>query len=633
MSSQTSVRTAHPLEPIGAATPLDRNIRQRANAAVLVIALVTLGGIGVIPRVARAAHAPARLTVWPMSPSVSGVGGVGKAGALEEAAAQNGAAAPLLALAMIAALALVTRRSIRFVSARHTAGVAHGVSASRERAVVNGAACAIVGIDVDGHVFEWNSAAAAIFGVASDEAFGSEFVERFVTETEQRQRRADIASALRGRTVRDIEWKLVDVEGIRRRVVWSLTPLVLENGVVGGVIATGFDVTNVQLTEGAAPEERARLCDAIEALDAGFVMYDADERLVAYNERFIALGPPDSGAIPLGITLEQLLRRWLARGRTLPRGVEAEEWVARMLEAHRNPTAFEARIEMRDMRVSITRTRDDGRVVLFTDITPLKAIQASLMTARDAANAANRAKSGFLARMSHELRTPLNSIIGFTKLVQKNRTGRIAENDLQYLERVERNGVHLLSLINDLLDLSKIEAGKLHVELTPVDLAMLVRETIAQMEVGIRKEHVALVAELPATLRSIETDEGKLRQVVINLVANAVKFTHEGRVTVLVEATPDGTPLALEVRDTGIGIRADRLDAIFQPFEQGDEHVAHLYGGTGLGLNISRSLCELLGATLSVRSAEGVGSTFRVTFAPRRSLDTPTSIPVVIRAA
>ena len=251
----------------------------------------------------------------------------------------------------------------------------------------------------------------------------------------------------------------------------------------------------------------------------------------------------------------------------------------------------------------------------------LRDSEERLRVALHGAEAASRAKSDFLARMSHELRTPLNSIIGFANVLRKNRQGTLRPAEVNYLERVYANGTHLLGIINDILDLSKVEAGKVEVTVAPVDLGALVRETLAELA-GEPHPGVALCAEVPPGA-TVETDAAKLKQVVINLVGNALKFTERGSVTVCVETDAAGQARAILVRDTGIGIPQDRRQAIFEAFEQAEATTARRYGGTGLGLAITRSLCALLGARLSVESDVGVGSTFRVAFAARPALARP----------
>ena len=249
-------------------------------------------------------------------------------------------------------------------------------------------------------------------------------------------------------------------------------------------------------------------------------------------------------------------------------------------------------------------------IAAFADVTERQRARETMEAARQAAEDSNRAKSDFLARMSHELRTPLNSVIGFANILLKNKAGNLRDQDVGYLERVLDNGKHLLLLINDILDLSKIEAGKVQLEWERVDLAHVLTETVHQLEPQARST-VALGVDIPAGLEPVTSDSARLRQIIINLVGNALKFTQEGSVTVRVEASP-GTkrPLYIKVRDTGIGIPRERLAAIFEAFEQADHTTSRQFGGTGLGLPISRALCELLGYTLSVSSDAGQGTEF-----------------------
>lgn len=237
-------------------------------------------------------------------------------------------------------------------------------------------------------------------------------------------------------------------------------------------------------------------------------------------------------------------------------------------------------------------------------------------TARQAEEA-NRAKSVFLATMSHELLTPLNAVIGFANELQKNHASNLGDQDLKYVQRIASNGLHLLRVINDVLDLSKVEAGKMEVELAPVALDRVVKETLADMETRSVETAVVPRVSLPTPLAQISSDEAKLKRILVNLLDNAVKFTESGsyRVGVIAEAD-SGRPLRLDVVDTGTGIAPDRIEKIFDAFEQVESGTRRRHEGTGLGLAIARALCEALDYRLTVVSEPGRGSAFSVLLLP-----------------
>lgn len=254
------------------------------------------------------------------------------------------------------------------------------------------------------------------------------------------------------------------------------------------------------------------------------------------------------------------------------------------------------------------------------DITDLKNAYAILLRTKEEAEQANRAKSDFLARMSHELRTPLNSVIGFASLLIKNKENNLSGRDINFLNRILSNGKHLLDLINQILDLSKIESGRLDVDENTVYLNQLVWDIVEQMEDQIRAKRIDLYSDIPESLAPIKTDEGKFRQILINLIGNAIKYTEKGSIMVrIVMDEHSRLPIRLDVLDTGIGISAERLPSIFEPFKQGDSTTSRIYGGTGLGLAISKSLCQLLGYRLEAESHLGEGSCFRIVMDAHRN--------------
>jgi signal transduction histidine kinase len=224
---------------------------------------------------------------------------------------------------------------------------------------------------------------------------------------------------------------------------------------------------------------------------------------------------------------------------------------------------------------------------------------------------ANRLKSQFLANVSHEFRTPMNAIIGFTRLVMRKTETQIPPLQHANLQKVLISAEHLLTLINGLLDLSKIEAGRMEVSPVKFDLAELVHAAATTIEPMLRADRVALVTDVAADLPPLFTDREKLRQILMNLLSNAAKFTDEGVITV--SASRAGVGIRLSVADTGIGMPPDALEYIFEEFRQVDMSSTRRHGGTGLGLAIVRRLVHLLGGQVRAESEIGKGSTFTLT--------------------
>jgi signal transduction histidine kinase len=236
---------------------------------------------------------------------------------------------------------------------------------------------------------------------------------------------------------------------------------------------------------------------------------------------------------------------------------------------------------------------------------------------------ASRHKSEFLANMSHELRTPMNAIIGFTRLVMRRTKEMIPEKQHENLKKILISSDHLLGLINDILDLSKIEAGRLEVVSGCFELEPLLDECLRTIEPTVKSDELSLVKDVEADLPELFTDQDRLKQILINLLSNAVKFTEAGTVTVTVRRHNER--IAIAVADTGIGIPEDALERIFEEFRQVDSSSTRRHGGTGLGLSISRHLARLIGGDIAVESAFGVGSTFTLSFPLRYEASLPAS--------
>ena len=228
--------------------------------------------------------------------------------------------------------------------------------------------------------------------------------------------------------------------------------------------------------------------------------------------------------------------------------------------------------------------------------------------ARKMAEEATRAKSAFLANMSHELRTPLNAIIGFTRIVRRKGAELLPSKQLDNLDKVLTSSDHLLGLINTVLDIAKIEAGRMDVQTSNFEIKPTIELVGMTVQPLIRSTDVKLVSEVAENIPLLHTDHDKLKQILLNLLSNAAKFTHKGSITI--QAKAENGNLVVEVKDTGIGISPEALDLIFEEFQQADSSTTRQYGGTGLGLAISRSMARLLGGDLFAASQTGVGSTF-----------------------
>ena len=376
--------------------------------------------------------------------------------------------------------------------------------------------------------------------------------------------------------------------------------------------------------------QRQRIATAIETIPDGFVLYDADERMLLANSKYREIFPELAEVAHPGVRFREVLEAQAKSSRVSLNGLSLDEWVESWLAYTRDQGDFTEDRQYGDTWVRITKreTPDGGRVAVYTDITELKKRQVELEAARLQAEEANEAKSRFLASMSHELRTPLNAIIGYSEMLIEEARDLEQDAFVPDLDKIAGAGRHLLSLINDVLDLSKIEAGKMEVFTEDFVVEPVLRDVASTIQPLMDKNHNRLFLEIAGSLGAMNSDQTKLRQNLFNLLSNAAKFTEDGEVTLQAarEQRPSGDWLVFRVADSGIGMTEEQTEKLFAAFTQADASTTRNYGGTGLGLSITRSFCRLIGGEIAVDSTPGVGSRFTMELpavCPQHVLCTP----------
>jgi signal transduction histidine kinase/ActR/RegA family two-component response regulator len=357
---------------------------------------------------------------------------------------------------------------------------------------------------------------------------------------------------------------------------------------------------------------KATLDQALGSMADGFLLCDAQDRVIAWNRRYLEIFPWVADEIAPGVNFRRLVE--LVAPAMLPDGTDDDRaaWVDRRMAIHNSGNGMYEQELAHGMVVhAIERRTPDGGVVSVTrDVT---AAERALARAKAAAEAANESKSQFLAAMSHEIRTPLNGVLGMNGLLLNT---SLTPEQRRFAELIRSSGQTLLTVINDILDLAKIEAGRMELEIVEFDPSATLDEVVTLLAVRAQAKglalHLKMWPDLPGALLG---DPSRLRQVLFNLIGNALKFTETGGVTV--EAShrllnDKQSELTIAVRDTGIGISPEAMPKLFDRFMQADATTARRYGGTGLGLAISREIVDLMGGRIEVESAVGVGSTFKV---------------------
>ena len=390
----------------------------------------------------------------------------------------------------------------------------------------------------------------------------------------------------------------------------------------GGFVTTYMDMSERKRAEQSIARTEALLRGAIDSVDEAFVLYDLEDRLLLCNEKYHRLFAHVGDLLQPGTPFETIIRASFERGQVLDTGDDREKWVAQRMAHHRaGNSVFLQRLRSGRVVRMIENRMPDGHIAGFCiDIT-------DLVHATEAAEAASRAKGEFLANMSHEIRTPLHAVIGLSHLLADT---PLTVRQQQLLAKSQMASQSLLGIVNDVLDMAKIEAGAFTLEEAPFSPSVLLAELDAVFRQQAEAKRLALtVRAAPDLPARVSGDALRLRQVFTNLLGNALKFTAEGGVEVglgLVSSGGGTVRLRGEVRDSGEGIAPEVQERLFTPFSQADASTSRRYGGTGLGLSIVRHLVEMMGGRIGVQSAPGQGSLFWFEVNLREAEATPSAL-------
>ena len=418
------------------------------------------------------------------------------------------------------------------------------------------------------------------------------------------------------------EQKILEDRGVheRERVFTDGTSLLFSDAILpdGSVINVTTDITERKQRE----ETNRRLTEALDYIPATMSLWDKEDKLIHANQKLHSVWEKFGVTINEGQSRNEMGDQMLSKNAIVFNDQTSKEiWLAnhkaveKSTEEQKSDNEQVRYTELADGNIySFTDTRltDGSSMSMGVDVTELKNREKDLQLAKEAADEANEAKSQFLANMSHELRTPLNAVIGLTEMLKEDAEDDSLDDYLEPLDRIHNASRHLLTLINDVLDLSKIEAGKIELYFETFIVSDIMRDIIATSEPLAQKNNNELILENNLDFDSMHSDQTRVRQIVLNLVSNACKFTENGQVTITLNSRSrkEKQILDIVVADTGIGMSKEQVTKLFQAFTQADSSTTRKYGGTGLGLIITKHLSRIMGGDVEVSSAEGEGTTF-----------------------
>jgi PAS domain S-box-containing protein len=482
------------------------------------------------------------------------------------------------------------------------------------RQLLDAAPDAVVVVDELGRIVLVNVQTERLFGYRRDDLIGRE-IEALIPDRFKTSHVVHRTQFVKSPKIRPMG-SGIELFGRRRDgtefpIEVSISPMRTATGTL--VSANVRDITDRRRSELLARRTQQHLMSAVESIQGAFAIFDAQDCLVLCNsECRHVLGSSLQGEI-VGRRFEDLLAESIKAGVFGSAEQSLRQLQAAWLSYHANPEgALEAVTSGgRRLRIFERPTAEGGTLTMIVDETEQKAQQDELRRAYDYAEAANSAKSEFLSSMSHELRTPLNAILGFAQLLQRDKREPLSERHRERVEHVLKGGDHLLRLIDEILDLSRIEAGRIPVSLEPVGVAEALTEVEATLDPMATRAGIDLiVAGVPDSLPQIVADRTRFKQILMNYGSNAIKYGHRnGRVRF--EASRQGGVVRIAVTDDGIGIPSDKQDKIFQPFHRAGQETGPIEG-SGIGLAITKRLAELMEGQVGFQSKQGEGSTFWV---------------------
>jgi PAS domain S-box-containing protein len=481
------------------------------------------------------------------------------------------------------------------------------------RMVVENSFDGIVTCDENGHIETCNTTATKIFGFDARDIVGqpvSTLIPSLSLKSSDSWRQA--LDKYRGGPTR-----VRGLHGSGRAIPVDLVlnELTLQKRPI--LVAQVRDLTEQEKAESVADLARNRLNDAIQRIPDGLALFDSADNLILCNQIYSDLLLSCGVTIRTGMAYADIIEQLLSADNLSLSDDERNKWLNKRLAYHADPdgSVMLALADGRHIRVSERRTSEGGTVLLYSDVTADKRREANLESARLEAEAANRTKSEFLANMSHELRTPLNAVIGFSEILKGEVLGPLGNETYKgYAGDIFNAGNHLLDVINDILDVSRIEAGEYEIQEEDLDLGKIFDTCLRLIEPQAKKADLTIKCDLPRPAPLLRADERAVKQTLLNLLSNAVKFTPQGgSVTAQVRVRDDGG-LEISVKDTGIGIAEEDIPKALSVFGQVDSKLARQFEGTGLGLPLVKSYAELHGGTLIMESLINVGTTVTVDF-------------------